>query len=932
MTVRMAVLLGVATVGLSAPAWAATFTVDSTADAVDVAPGDGICAAADGRCTLRAAVMEANAQPGPHSIVLPSGVYTLSLEGTGENGAATGDLDILEEITITGEGPQNTDRKTVIDGAQIDRVFEVFGTLRLEELTIENGRILDPTFDGGGGGISNSGFLYLTRVVVRGNSAMVGGGGILNYSDAFIADSTIAENAVVASPAVARDLGGGGICNESNLHVDRSTIFNNFAAFGGGLANDANAFITQSTLNGNTATNDGGGGIWNDSQLTVVSSTIAGNFGRPGSAILDFFATERLAGVTIDGELAVDRGTIALANTILAGTCVLSNGGTLASHGHNLVREASCALAGDGDVQSADLRLGALADNGGPTQTEALMPGSPAVDAGGDEPLSLPGYAGGFIGACPATDQRGIARPQGAHCDIGAYEAAPSASKCDVPTVPPESGVLTGHGWSAAYSVSARDGLVLEDVELGGRRMAQQMSVPYFRLEIASAGGLPGAPAASSAPGTAPLPPTRGELTPDGDQTVARSRLIRFGTHHPEAGATEPASVEAVYAIDRIPPDSRSCLLVTQRYELGPEQPQGGCEAFFGLPSVPPLIDRLNCSEWKPTIDYEFFGEPDQVLLSFNAPQRMHFRERNDPQQFVGLYRDQDDFPPAEVRVFPPPRARPRITPERALQVITAGAKGEADNYHQSHQAITEPGFHPGGNPLIGPGCPECVHIHWRWGKSLPNFPNKNNGEPIVPKGSNQDVEVAVVALHPGEEHPDDLHELIDGEPLVDRTGKVVPDVEPVFWYSATGHQPKDTFFLHGGFFQPERKADLALSADAPPSARAGDDLTITFTVTNRGPSFATDARLQAFRSQPAHTAFVPSLSSPECTVQGSTGGRIECAFGDIPPGVSRVATVVVHLGDRVGRFVGTFAWVANDRPDPDGSNNQVFLRTAIRR
>ncbi len=54
--------------------------------------------------------------------------------------------------------------------------------------------------------------------------------------------------------------------------------------------------------------------------------------------------------------------------------------------------------------------LGALADNGGPTLTHALLPGSPALDAGNDA-------------ACSATDQRGVSRPQGAHCDIGAYEA-----------------------------------------------------------------------------------------------------------------------------------------------------------------------------------------------------------------------------------------------------------------------------------------------------------------------------------------------------------------------------------------------------------------------------------------------------------------------------------------------------------------------------
>jgi CSLREA domain-containing protein len=139
-----------AALGFAVPAGAATFTVNTTADAVDATPGDGACASAGGSCSLRAAVMEANTLPGPDTIVLPAGRYTLTLAGAGEDAAATGDLDVLSDITILGAGAAST----IIDGGGIDRVFDVLDTLRLTSLTVEGGRILDTSFDGGGGGSS----------------------------------------------------------------------------------------------------------------------------------------------------------------------------------------------------------------------------------------------------------------------------------------------------------------------------------------------------------------------------------------------------------------------------------------------------------------------------------------------------------------------------------------------------------------------------------------------------------------------------------------------------------------------------------------------------------------------------------------------------------------------------------------------------------
>jgi CSLREA domain-containing protein len=103
------------------PAAAATFTVNSTVDAVDAVSGNGVCADATGACTLRAAVMETNALAGADEVFLPSGTYVLSLSGTGEDASATGDLDVLDDLTLIGAGPS----VTTIDGNRAEAAVEL---------------------------------------------------------------------------------------------------------------------------------------------------------------------------------------------------------------------------------------------------------------------------------------------------------------------------------------------------------------------------------------------------------------------------------------------------------------------------------------------------------------------------------------------------------------------------------------------------------------------------------------------------------------------------------------------------------------------------------------------------------------------------------------------------------------------------------------
>ena len=128
-------------VGSEKPAHAATFAVTSTSDAVDSNTLDGVCNDGLGNCTLRAAIMQANALPGADTITVPAGTYTLSIAGAGEDAGASGDLDIGGDLTINGGGSATT----IVDGADLDRVFHIVGgAIVISGLTIQNGAPLTP--------------------------------------------------------------------------------------------------------------------------------------------------------------------------------------------------------------------------------------------------------------------------------------------------------------------------------------------------------------------------------------------------------------------------------------------------------------------------------------------------------------------------------------------------------------------------------------------------------------------------------------------------------------------------------------------------------------------------------------------------------------------------------------------------------------------
>ncbi len=234
-TVRLGLALFAACVlsdWLSIPAQAATFAATSLADkdAADAAPGNGACATAAGTCTLRAAIQEANALAGPDSITLIAGTYALTTRGGSEDAAATGDLDILGDLTLTGA----TTGLTVISGGGVDRIFDVSGTaaVTISRLTIQSGNAVGTA--AAGGGIRNAGSLTLTALAIRGNTAPTGdGGGVANTSSGRLQLTNVTLSGNVAAAR------GGGIANDvgGTVRLNNVTLKDNSALTGGGIDN-----------------------------------------------------------------------------------------------------------------------------------------------------------------------------------------------------------------------------------------------------------------------------------------------------------------------------------------------------------------------------------------------------------------------------------------------------------------------------------------------------------------------------------------------------------------------------------------------------------------------------------------------------------------------------------------------------------------------
>lgn len=461
-----------------------TFQVNSTVDAVDASPGDGECLTSAGACTLRAAIQEANAFLGLDTIRVPSGVYRLTLAGTEDAAAsgdlditeavsidgvgpsksvvdgngidrvfevlASASGVTLRGLTIRNGRPPTGDGGGLLNG----------GSTTLEDVTFS--RNSAPGFGGGVAVPATASSNFVDGVNFFENRAGTYGGAIaagtgvgpitpLRVGKARVSDGTPEG----VQPARRRRpfglrfednsaaLGGGGLFVGSDGTVifgGQTTFKDNLAdQDGGGVFSFGTAILFNSTFIGNRAVRDGGGVRIAGDTAVLINLTLSddgGRFRRPnpnraggkGGAIATSDATTVLVNLTITGNRAASggglaqggSGGLAVVNTILSDNGPQNCSSALTATSFSIDSGTSCGLAGTGDLSNTAPRLGPLADNGGFLRTHALLPGSPAIDAGDN-------------GNCGFDDDdaRGFPRPRdgdgnaSAICDIGAFEVQP---------------------------------------------------------------------------------------------------------------------------------------------------------------------------------------------------------------------------------------------------------------------------------------------------------------------------------------------------------------------------------------------------------------------------------------------------------------------------------------------------------------------------
>jgi parallel beta helix pectate lyase-like protein len=317
-----------------------------------------------------------------------------------DTGTYNENLTVNKDVTLAGAGPG----ATILDGSNTGTVvtIPVSNTVNITGIAIQNGNAP------GGGGINNLGNLTLSNAVLRNNQANVGSA-IGTTGGLSISDSTFINN----GPAT------GTIYGTGTISIDRSTFSRNFATNGGALYLGGAVTISGSTFTGNSANaNDGGAIFASGGTMTIENSTVSGNSAaQTGGGLVTsagVAATVVINNSTFannsagaGGNFAQFLGNITVRNTIIANPAAGGNCRTPITDGGNNIQfpDTSCAAT----AQLADPKLGPLQNNGGPTLTQALLPGSAALDAGNTT-------------TCTLIDQRGVPRPQGSACDIGAYE------------------------------------------------------------------------------------------------------------------------------------------------------------------------------------------------------------------------------------------------------------------------------------------------------------------------------------------------------------------------------------------------------------------------------------------------------------------------------------------------------------------------------
>ena len=420
--------------------------------------------------------------------------------------------------TITLTSTSTISANTSIDGTGQTVTISGGGSVQvfsLNNLTIANGNSVY-----GAGLFNEGGTVDVTNTTFSGNTGQVGGAIFNEIGTMRVTSSTFSGNTAVGS-------GGSG--------------------FGAAIVNFATLAVINSTFSGNTASNYGGGLYTqnnNGGTLTVTNSTFSGNTAPAGH------------GGAITNCLGACGGRMTLQNNIVAnstssGDCL----GTITDGGYNLADDATCAFSATGSANSVttgSLNLGALASNGGPTQTIALLTGSMAIDA-------IPVGTNG-CGTTITTDQRGVTRPQGSACDIGAYElnaVTPVTSPCGPSNPAPISGSTGAQGILDPANTNSALGLVWPTGTINAN-----IAMDTGQVSFQGAGGSLGSATLPGAVGTPAFP--------DGK--------LNFTSVHLPAGATLDFST----SINGLPPpvillscqdvvlDPSSTLAVSTTSQNGP--------------------------------------------------------------------------------------------------------------------------------------------------------------------------------------------------------------------------------------------------------------------------------------------------------------------------------------------------------------------------
>lgn len=370
------------------------------------------------------AINAANVALDPAVINLGGGTYVLTVidnSNDGDNGLPT----IFTDMTFNGNG-------SIIERSPFAPPFRIFNigggqgatpTVTFNNLTIRNG----VSTSIGGGGINNSsdGTVNINDCIVADNTCENGQAAGLN-NDLF-GTMNVFRTTVTRNINPTNGSGVGGVMNDFGgvLNITESTISDNVGPRGGGVGNNASAGIVNilnTTISGNRATRDNStssGGVYNNSggTINIDSSTITGNEGPVSCNIALNSGGPTFVINTIVGECFVGP------------SCFVNSDGLIISEGYNIDQGSSCGFNSVGDKSNTNPLIGPLQNNGGPTDTHALLETSPALDMGNVD--------------CPPpdTDQRGIPRPQGNRCDIGAFEFG----EANIPTLS-EWGILAMAG------------------------------------------------------------------------------------------------------------------------------------------------------------------------------------------------------------------------------------------------------------------------------------------------------------------------------------------------------------------------------------------------------------------------------------------------------------------------------------------------------